>query len=139
MCVRCFMQTTESVVTIANIPIIISSPDDCVTGSKSEESAELQLPVPAQRRSSCPFTLYRANTEDKSSPSSPGLGLRRLRPSRKRRHDTDPLSSESDAGQRRTSLQSVIGDDQTPASITSTAAANCTQKQQQQTQHPRHN
>lgn len=99
-------ERTESVVAAPNIPIIISSPDDCVSEHVTEKkSVELSS---AQRRSSCPFSLYEANSEEKSS----SAGRRNSSTSRKRRRDF----ALSYASHRHRSLQSItshfISDDE---------------------------
>lgn len=60
--------TTEAVVAAPNIPIIISSPDDCACEVVSENKLS-ELP-PAQRRSSCPFSAYDVHSEESSSPAA---------------------------------------------------------------------
>jgi len=125
-------ESTEAPVSAANIPIIISSPDNCdselVTGDKSVELSS------TERRSSCPFSTYDVNSEEKSSSS----GRRNSSSSRKRRRDF----ALSDASHRRTSLQSITAPtchftsvdhepEKTPADCTRTAQRHDGREKQQ--------
>ena len=93
----------ESVVAPSNIPIIISSPDDCdkqLDCAGNKPASDLLSAAP--RRSSCPFPVYDVTTAD----CEDEMTARDVSTSRKRRHD---FAQSVVSSHRRPSLQSVAG------------------------------
>lgn len=102
----------ESVVAPSSIPIVISSPDDCVSLLASAANKSTELLSAAPRRSSCPFPVYDVTcTADSDENTTTSGSPRDLTTSRKRRHDF----ALSVTTHRRPSLQSVTVAEARPA------------------------